>query len=421
MPSNPFSRKLRRIIGVDEGILSRVPSERPRYTRLGAIVCFTATLSAFSILIVVSGIVTGGLAMLGAAGFAFFWGLFVLVIDSWLISSTHGTRKAKALVYLPRLLVSVLLGLVIAEPVVILVFRPAIQEQVSATRESRIAAESGMWKKCNPATDETVDAPGCASHRLALPGSPGTPNRKLVELRAKQDSAQKSFTNDENTWLHLTAVAQAECAGTAGPATTGIPGEGPECSQNRAAAARFQRISRLDQRQAELTAMRAAIRTLQDEVTAAETGYGQRVQAAIQQKERAVRDAPVGILEQLGALGRLAGESTPVTVAHWAFRLLLVLFDCLPVLAKWMSGATTYDLLVRKQIDSDVRMFDKRIVRHEEIETAVADAGRDDLVRRPRETHRDHAEADRRAERDRERLRDEETERLFEQIRADLS
>lgn len=421
MPTNPLShniaRRLRGVIGVSEAILDRVRTERPRYTRLGAVVCFTATLSALSMLVVTSEVVPGGLAWVGAVAFAVFWGGLVLVVDSWLIASTHGTRQAKALVYLPRLMVSVLLGFVIAEPVVILVFRPAIERQVTETRTAEIAADIGKWKKCNPTTGEIVETTECASHRLNLPGSPATLRGDYQELVAQQQRDSATLAQDVARWNELESGARNECAGVPGRGSTGIRGEGPQCTHNRAVADQFRQDRMLEQRQTDLATLEGRIRDLQSRIPAAETSYATRIVEEIQHKEDDARAEPVGTLEEIAALGRLSETSGPVNIAQWTLRLLLILFDCMPVLAKWMGGTTAYDLMVRRQIDSDIRLHDKHLARCEEIESVMADAHKSDLMREPRATIDESTAADRRASSNHERLLDEEIERLFEEYR----
>ena len=423
MPTKPQSpniaRRLRGVIGVNEAILDRVPTERPRYTKLGAIVCLTATFSALSMLVVTSQLFMGGLAWLVAVAFAVFWGGFVLVVDSWLISSTHGTRRGetKTLVYLPRLMVSVLLGFVIAEPVVILAFRPAIERQVAETRTAEIATDIGKLKECNPSTGEPVETTECKKYRLNLTGSPTTLRSERDDLMARHKTDSAALAQDVARWNEFESAARDECAGVPGRGSTGVRGEGSQCKYNRAVADQFRLGARLEQRQAKLAELTGRISDIQTEITATETSYTTQIKEQIKQKEDNALGQPVGILEEIAALGQLSDASVPVTIAHWALRLLLILFDCMPVLAKWMSGATAYDHMVRRRTDSDIRLHDKHLARREEIESVMADAHKANLMREPRATLDEHTTADRRASSNRERQLDEEIERLFNEYR----
>jgi hypothetical protein len=54
--------------------------------------------------------------------------------------------------FLPRIVVSVLLGAVIAEPLVLWAFAPAINRDVQSFRAKTLAAAVTEWTRCNPPT-----------------------------------------------------------------------------------------------------------------------------------------------------------------------------------------------------------------------------------------------------------------------------
>ncbi|MGK3206595.1 DUF4407 domain-containing protein [Amycolatopsis sp. MEPSY49] len=365
-------RGFRRVIGVDEGLLAEVPEERPRYTRLGAIVCLTATISALATLPVTGGLPLGGLVWVVAPLVLVLWGTFILTVDSWLIASTHGTLTAKARQFLPRLVIAVLLGFVIAEPLVTAVFRAEIEHQVADDRERELATLVSRWRTCNPPSGDAVEAPDCAGHRLNLAGSPATVRAQIADLGGKRDAQSAELDRDMATWERLDSVAKAECAGVAGPGTTGVRGEGPECSRDRETADQYRRDTRLEQRQADVAALDKSLAESRDRLAAAESGYGRQVQAAIDEKAVAWREnrGSIGILEQIDALARLSAGNADVTVAQWVLRLLLVLIDCLPVLTKWFGGVNAYDRMIRRRIDSRVERHEER-VHHEELRASA--------------------------------------------------
>lgn len=425
MPTEPgtavLARRLRHVIGIDEDLLDQVPEERPRYTKLGAIVCLTATISALSMLVITSRMSLGAVTWPVALLVMVLWGGLILTIDSWLIASAHGTLKAKVRVYLPRLLIAVLLGFVIAEPLVMSVFRAEIEQQIADNREQELAAVSSRWRTCNPPTDEVVKTPECAGYRLNLAQSPSTLRQQLSDLRKKRGTEATELDRDLNQWKQLDRLARSECAGATDPETTGVSGDGPNCSRNRQTADQYWRDSRLEQRRADVGDMDSRLGVLQDKVTTAEAKYGEQVRIAIVQKIGEWRESrrSIGILEQIKALGQVSANSLPVTVAHWVLRLLLVLIDCLPVLTKWLSGANAYDRMLKRQIDSRVELHKGRVQRVEKVESEVSQAHMATLLREPHEQLADEEEARRQALRERERRRDEEIERLYELYRQE--
>ncbi|HWD03375.1 MAG TPA: DUF4407 domain-containing protein [Amycolatopsis sp.] len=414
-----LGRRFRRVIGIDEALLAQVPEERPRYTRLGVIVCCTATISALSTSVITTRLPFGGLTWLVTVLVMVVWGGFILTIDSWLIASMHGALKAKARQFLPRLLVAALLGFVIAEPLVLSVFQAEIDQRVAEDREHELAAFVSRWRTCNPPDDEAAVPADCADHRLNLADSPGTVRAQLADLGRKRDTQSAELGRDMGTWEQLDTVAKAECAGVAGPGTTGVPGEGPECTRDRQMADQYRRDTRLEQRRADVAALDTRLTDLRNQLTTAEAGYGRQVTSAIERKVADWRASHggIGVLERIDALARISAGNVAVTVAQWVFRLLLVLIDCLPVLTKWVSGATAYDRMVRRQIDSRVRRHEDRVRHDELVDAAVRGARTAELTREPRARLAEEAEENRRAELDRERRREAEIDRLTELYR----
>src|SRR5262245_41106021 len=81
-------RLIRRLAGVDEELLAWVPEERPRSTRLGAIIANTGLLAALSMFFALSTIVAMPWPYLVPT--ALLWGFIIINLDGWLVASTHG-------------------------------------------------------------------------------------------------------------------------------------------------------------------------------------------------------------------------------------------------------------------------------------------------------------------------------------------
>lgn len=60
---------------------------------------------------------------------------------------------------------------------------------------------------------------------------------------------------------------------------------------------------------------------------------------------------------------------------HWLLVLVLMALDCLPVLAKLMSGTSTYDRLLVKQRASDEHIYDIDLKFREETATIDQEVG----------------------------------------------
>jgi len=357
-PSGGPARILRAVAGIREEVLDWAPEERPRYTRLGAIIVNTGLLAGVSLFAALHHVVGAPPVVLLPVGA--FWAFLVISFDGWLIASTHGALGAsKVAVFIPRLFISLLLGAVIAEPLVLWIFQPAIQAEVRTYRSQQLVGYEGNLRRCNPATGIPVADPTCAALVLSVPESPLAKRAKLADLQSQRDQLQQHITEINTEWNRLNQVARDECNGKPGQGLSGHVGEGPNCKRNRGEADKYREDSQLSARQAQLTALDRQITGLASDIETSSATYGTQVDLAIKQKvadRREDQGSFIGLLDEVAALGRLADKSWFVFGAEWLLRLLLIALDCMPVLTKLMGGSTRYDRFINAQLEMASRM-----------------------------------------------------------------
>ena len=364
-PSQGPGRRLRAIAGVDESILDWVPEERARYTRLGAIIMNTGLLAGLSLITALSHVVRAPLFAVLLVGM--FWAFMVMSFDGWLIASTHGVLGAmKVWFFLPRIVVSVLLGAVIAEPLVLWAFAPAINRDVQSFRAQTLAAAVTEWTRCNPPTGIQPAGAACQDYILNIQGgdSPEIAQQDLNGLKAQRQVVANRIASINVKLVQMENLARDECNGNKGSGFSGVVGQGPNCDRDRAEADQFRRDSKLDQEESALTGLDAPIVAANNHLQTITNNYGSRVAQAIAQakaNQQEEQDGPIGLLEQSAALGRLSAHSGFVLAAQWMLRLLLIALDCLPVLAKLIGGTTSYDRLVNARLQMRKRMHAKDI------------------------------------------------------------
>jgi hypothetical protein len=413
-PQPGVGRTLRRIAGVDETILDWVPEERPRYSRLGAIVLNTGLMAALSMTVLLGRVDLPGLFVVPIA---MIWGYLILSFDGWLVASTHGVHgTAKLRIFLPRLLISILMGAVIAEPLLLTVFAPAIHTVINADRKNEVDTYESRLRTCNPATG-TAPA-GCDGFLLNTDDDPAGPRQELALATAERTKLQALIKSIDIELSKRENLARAECNGAAGPGLSHRRGEGPNCRRDRAEADRYRASSGLDEHQTHLVGINRRIESLTAQNGTASTKYTAALNATIATKvaEKRAEQEEIGILDEDKALGTLASQSMFVLVGSWLLRLLLVAIDCLPVLTKLMSRPTTYDALVSRQLDISNRLHEKSTAQREQ-----HDAGRADVAMR-RDEHRVRTEMAEIDERTREARADREADldRQVEELAARL-
>src|SRR5579859_1134077 len=104
--------QLRRLVlalsGADEEILGYVPSDRARFESLGWAILITSCMAMISMWFALSSAL--GVNGIIAIPVAVFWGLVIMGIDRWLITSMPIDGSRKFAMAVPRVVLAILLG-----------------------------------------------------------------------------------------------------------------------------------------------------------------------------------------------------------------------------------------------------------------------------------------------------------------------
>ena len=371
-PSEPASwglgRVLRLATGVREELLAHVPSERARYTSMGGVVlgtAFMAMLSMGAALYFVFG---------GMQPFVVFavpvWGLFILSLDRWLMSSAIVGQTGQVLSkLLPRLGLSIVLGVVLAEPLLLGVYQTAIEEKIAKDRQQELVSRESDLRTCNPipgtdaADGPEAKEPRCADLRLAVGGgSPEVLQIKLEDLKVQAKELAALVKADAETYEELQQKSRLECNGTPGPGNTGKRGVGINCRRLRTEADQYREDHEIEANNAKLAKLNSEIAAATGDVGTSRSSYGELLTAAIQADRAKVkaRQGPVGLLERFRALDELTSSNGYVAVTQWAIRLFFIVVDALPVILKGLSGSTSYDRILDKWLRQQEAVQAKR-------------------------------------------------------------
>jgi len=336
--------------GIDQDVLAEVPEERDRYMGIGGTVVGTAGVAAGSMALLVSTVlgVDGWLIALSSL----LWGLLIFNLDRWLISSTHGVGRRRMLI--PRVFLAIVLGIVVAEPLVLWAFRSAIEQEIATQQTVELAAKESDLRFCNP-SDPTLTGERQADARcdeLALNVAvPAATLQAIDALRQQLATAEGDRDLLRTQESDLVDRLQRERAGEGGGDTTGDYGDGPvaQALERDLDALR----PRLDAAEQLVLARQQALQDALVASSATSGDFGQNMEAAISARldeERAKFSDRPGLLERMEALGDLTGRHSDLMSARLFLTLFIVALDCMPVLAKAMSGKTTYDGLLQARL-----------------------------------------------------------------------
>jgi hypothetical protein len=354
---------LRRIAGVDEELLSEVPTDRFRYSRLGGVIVGTASIATISMWLAL-GEITGHTTLL-LAPIAVLWGLFIGNLDAWIVASLHGTRwRQHAWIVLPRLALAIIFGFLIAEPLVLRAFAPAIENDIKGARQTQLRALETHLKTCNPSNGEVPPpALDCSDAQIVVnEASPKAISGQIEALSKQRATLERGVASNDAHQEKLERKAQLECTGAHGSGFSGEFGVGINCGRDREQADHFRTENRTGAESAQLIAVRHQLRELTPRLRSATQSFERAVSSVIAQKvaERRRDQGHIGLLERLYSLRQLVARNWYLFAAEWFLRLLFVTIDCLPVIVKVTGGSTAYDHLLDRRLNAREAIFSSR-------------------------------------------------------------
>jgi hypothetical protein len=356
-PAGVLGRWMRGLIGVDEPLLSIVWEKRSYYTLLASVVLGTATLAAFSMADAVNQAVGPPWPVLVVAGLL--WGTFISFIDRWLIVSTHGSRTARWRIFVPRIVLSLLFGVIVSAPLVLTAFGSEIVAQAATDQQDTLTSYESLLNHCNPlpnlVTGTVPPVPaGCGRNHLPV-SDPAVgltqvlsrEGRRATELSREINTATQTISQDART-------VQDEETGTKGPGLSGSAGCGSVCQTDMQAENQYKADHPVQQWQNRLTALNNLMQSqsvsLGNELQDYSTNISRAVSAQVVVKQG--NQGRIGLLNRIQALGELARVHPVIAAAAVLLGLFVLVIDCMPVLVKIMSGTTSYDRLVETRLVS---------------------------------------------------------------------
>ncbi|MCK3769540.1 DUF4407 domain-containing protein [Microbacterium aerolatum] len=385
-PRTPGSRLRTMAIlgGADGEVLDRVPGETPRFVQMFFVLAGTALVSAISMMFALT---TGVQVVIWlAVPLAIVWAAIIFNLDRFLTSTMTSTRSIGKLIglALPRVAMAMLIGFLVAEPLVLQVFHNDISREVAATnivqaQSDQDALESGPERKALDAASERVATlENQAATGIVADTDSGSASTSAAQ--ATVDDVTAKMTEQQKVIDSARALYQCELTGEGAgevPGCTGVNGEG---SSSDAAEAQ------LAQAQQTYDALAAQLRTANDDLAAAETSSKENTassESANRQQANdqlpAARDTyqqaldaynaradsvaegnagAVGLLSQISGLNRLAEKEPTIWWAHWLIAALFFMIELLPVIVKVLTSYGDPSLYekayaIRKQVDLD--------------------------------------------------------------------
>jgi len=318
------------LAGAQPEILKLCPHDRVKYQSLGWAILVTGGMASVSMWFALSS--AQGLNGIAAVLFALPWGLVILGLDRFLVVSIPVGGSRKFLMAVPRLLLAVLLGLVISTPLVLRIFQPEINGEISVMKDQQTAS----------ALQESL-----AMHLIATQTTAVSNLQKVIDSRGAvavslaNDLQVRSLTTQLNAELALRQGSYQlwQCllrGGPGCPAGNGTLAKAAEVTYNQARqGAAFLtselRQARYQQAVAELPAARQQLKaTINRENTL-------RIRLENQ------TDATSGLLVRMQTLINLSKGNYILSIVCFLLFLLFAMLQFLAVTVRLLQRPGTYE------------------------------------------------------------------------------
>ncbi|WP_214111028.1 DUF4407 domain-containing protein [Acrocarpospora catenulata] len=331
----PISRLLIFASGADPKILDQCPAaERSRYEGLGGGVLTTAVMAGIAMGVSISLAFKAAPAVSVTAGVL--WGVAIFNLDRWLVSTyrSRATRRGKIAALVPRLLLSVVLGLTISEPLILLIFEPEVTAKVAAIqREEDDKAQREIEQS---QLSENVKALGEEITKLT---APQTPTGELARLQDALDAKDEQISDANDELKRRQDLRDKEVRGE----LSGIVGFGDQATaRQRDVVNQQDAVDKLKEQREHLAQLIEKaqqkidqnVANLREQKSAMEAERNDRIERA-----KAANFQVNGLLIRMRALSALSSEETAVFFRHLVIALLIMLVDVLPVAGKALMGS----------------------------------------------------------------------------------
>ena len=354
-------------------ILEECPSDHAKYFGIGGTILFTALMAAFA----------GAYAFYTAFRsiplsifFGIFWGLLIFNLDRYIVATIKDDGKASIsasewLSALPRLLMAVLLGFVIATPLELRIFETEIQtvverlkidkaeelksrdvsfnNQFDELKERRSKVENDLAELTNNKKTLIENAGAYYQERkgeLQLDAS--QKQKELDAVQAQVNRLHSNYNIAKRDSLPAEKIAKAKqnrdyqigIRNKIRNEKTAIDDRIELLSENRGEAIRQEQI-KIDKQISQLLSEKESN---QDKITQmGETRDAKRVSY-----DNKVENYD-GFAAHLEAMSILTDEKPVIFWAKWLITLLLIFIEIAPVLFKMMNEAGDYDKIIARQ------------------------------------------------------------------------
>jgi hypothetical protein len=346
------------ISGVRPEILEKCPTERVKFESLGFAILITSVMATTSMWFALSSAM--GLNPLVALAGALIWGLIIMGIDRWLVTSMPASGARRLGIALPRLVLALLLGSLISTPIVLRIFQSEINAQITVIKQqrasdflvqqqnSKVGAQVTYWRNDVSNLQKVIDSGGEAP------------------LNPSADPQVESLTTQRSTEVALEQqyYKQWQCqlyGGSGCPKGNGPLAQASENSYHQAETQVNVLTNEIQQRENQLSATDQASKQARlQQANSSLPQAKQQLNVAMARQDTlqanfdAQNEAVNGLLIRLEALNQLSNKNFTVNSARFLLFLLFLTIECLPVSVKLLQQPGNYEKILQAAAEREL-------------------------------------------------------------------
>jgi hypothetical protein len=348
---------LARLAGAREEVLDQCPTERTKLQGIGSAILITSVIATISMWFALASAL--GINTILSLPIAIVWGVIILGIDRWLVTSIPPRGKRRLGIALPRVILAILLGTLISTPIVLRAFESEINTQIAKIKQqqydtflaqqqnSKVNQQVAYWNRQVASLEKVINSGGQAP----LNPSADSDIQSLTKQLTYETGQEQTYYKD---W---------QCQLYGGPGCP--PGNGPlaQASKQSYLTAK-QQVALI---QGEITARekvlsatdRASEQTRLHQAESALPNAKAQQANAIAQEDALRTDyennnlVTNGLLIRLQALNQLSAGDLTVNAARFLLFLLFLVIECLPVIVKLMQRPGLYEEILEATVERD--------------------------------------------------------------------
>ena len=342
-------------------ILDHCPGERIKFQSLGWVILITSGMAVVSMWFALTNAL--GVHAYAAFPLALLWGLVIMGIDRWLVTSLPQDQSRKWALAAPRLVLAILLGSLISTPIVLRVFQSEINNQISVIKQTNAANFIVSQQRSSVQQQVAKWQATVANYNKVIASNGQVPinpsSDPTVQGLTKQMNAAQTQANKDYAEWKCELYGRGHC--------NAPKGNGPLAQathrryladlaqvsslqtqiKNREAALQANdqasQQKRLQQAQQQLPEAKAQLTLAENRETQLANGFD------------STNEATNGLLIRLQALDQLTAKGGSLALVRWLLFFLFLVIEVLPVLVKLLTPPGQYEEILRSVKNEETR------------------------------------------------------------------